>query len=118
MTPEQQAVYPLPPEMSATPGTGVTVIATSTASAATDLLGLDLFGKRLELLAETDIYVGFAAASGTIDETATGTTASTCWLLKAGIPFPCILHPTKHRWLHTKAAAATPKLRIRPASPA
>src|SRR5512146_921565 len=95
----------------------VCVIATSTASAITDLTADPRIsahlsdGTILELIADTDIYIAFNNAnSGTIDETA-NSGATSCWKLPANVPKRVIV-ARGYTYLLTKAAAATPKLRI------
>lgn len=116
------AAHVTAPEASATVGRGITVIATSTASAQTDLAPATnpgLFNRYVDIVADGGkIYVSFDDDTGhALNEATTGTTEATCWPLADGVPQSFILDPVKHRYLNHKAASGTPTLRIRPSSP-
>jgi hypothetical protein len=122
MNSEKLATYVTPPEASATVGKGITVLATSTASASTDLAPATnpgLFNRYVDVVADGGkIYVCFDEDSThAINEATTGTTEATCWPLADGVPQSFVLDPTRHRYMHYKAASGTPTLRIRPSSP-
>jgi hypothetical protein len=118
------------PVASATPGAGVMCITTAITAAAVDLYDSngnprpDLYCRYLTLMADgDDIYVAFSATDApAIDKTAGGATvalgslATIPWLLKNGVPQRVRLPYTSLRYLHTQAAANTPKLRILPSS--
>lgn len=94
------------------------VVATSAASAITDLSADSRIsahlddGSILTFLADgIDIYIAFNNAnSGTIDETA-NSGATSCFKLVANQPTP-IQMGRGYKYLLTKAASGTPKLRI------
>jgi hypothetical protein len=122
MKPEKLAAYVTPPMAGAVVGENITVLATSTASASTDLgptTNPGLFNRFVDVVADGGkIYVVFDNDSThAIDETTTGTTEATCWPLADGVPQSFVLDPTRHRYIHYKAASGTPTLRIRPSSP-
>lgn len=119
---ERQAATISPPQASTTPATGNTAIATSTSSATIDLGSYpQFFGRYVALQADGGkIYVTFDDDStGSIDETVTGatvaagTTEAVPWAIPDGTTLNVRLERTTHRYLHTKAAAGTPTLRIR-----
>lgn len=128
---EVQAATVTPPTSGTTVGLHNTAIATETTSRTYDLSTYtNLFDKYIDLKADGGtIYVSFDNDStGSIDQTvkgtasaatalADGTTEAVPWPIVDGETLPCILTPTKNRYLHVKAATGTPVLRIRPSSP-
>lgn len=123
---ERQSANVSPPQASATPATGTTALATSTASATIDLNDYPaFFGRYVALQADGGkIYVAFDDDStGSINETTTGatiaagTTEAIPWAIPDGTTLNVRLERTTHRYLHTKAATGTPTLRLRTTTP-
>lgn len=119
---ERQAANVLPPRLSATKGVGVTVIATTTASAATDLFtnGLpgDAFSRYWTIMAVgADTYFGFSmSGAATVAGGATGTGATTCGLLKDGVATSVRLDENFDRYIVLAAATGTGVVRMYPSS--
>lgn len=123
---ERQAQNVTPPMASATPATGVTALATSTASATFDLGSYPaFFGRFVALQADGGkIYVVFDDDStGSINEATTGasiaagTTEAIPWAIPDGATLNVRLERTTHRYMHVKAASGTPTLRMRTTTP-
>lgn len=122
---EQEAANIVLPLLNKTGQVTCGVIATSTASAVSDLSSITALGKGhfITLFADgasgEDIYVAFNTANaGAIDETATGFGVTVCQCIKAGERIsgrlPSVDSPsdTPYTWLIHKAKAGTPKLRV------
>lgn len=130
-TAQVQDAYVTPPVASATPGVGVTCLATDTTSRTYDLDAFAGFygpyvdfvadGGKIYFVLDEDatgaINESVAGAAGAATAIADGTTEAVPWPLNDGQVLPCILVKGKHRYLHVKAASGTPKLRIRASSP-
>lgn len=114
---ENQANYILPPVAA-----NISVVATSTASAATAIPSY-LRGRYVSFLADgTDVYLAFGIVSTTIDETATGAGAATLCIKLPSDQEKCFkitgaLDTTITHFI-LKAASGTPKVRIWASSPA
>lgn len=129
--PEVQALTVTPPTAGTTVGLHVSCIATSTTSATYDMQShTNFFNRYVDFKADGGkIYFSLDNDStGSIDETvagtagaatapADGTTEAVPWFLADGETTSFIPTPTKHRYLHVKAATGTPKLRFRASSP-
>lgn len=124
----RQANNVTPPTSSATPGVGVTAIATTTAAVSLDLFQTatqpyeGFFDRYVELMAVgADILFSFSATAVTIalaaGTTISGSTSATqpSFLIN-GIPRPYRLNKTDHRFLNIKASSGTPILIITPSS--
>lgn len=128
---QNQAAVVTPPTAGATPGAGITCIATDTTSRTYDLQAYTaLFGRfvdfkadggKVYFLLDNDSTGGLdqtvAGVAGVTTAVADGTTEAVPWPLADGETLSCMLSPTAHRYLHVKASSGTPQLRIRPSSP-
>lgn len=127
----RQAWNVLPPTGSATPGQGVTCLATSTTASTVDLFDANgapykgFFNRYLTITAEgADVYVLFDNAAGTVisqsvshaTSLTSATTTAVPAILKDGVSISVRLDPNTHRYLHLKAASGTPVVRIYPSS--
>lgn len=118
----------VPPQASATPGLGVTWIAATVTAAVYDLQAYpDMFGKMLELYADTGKIWFFFSSDGVpvINKAATpGTTIALGTQAAAPVPIQANgvtrvrLNHQNHRFLHVQADTGTPTLIITPSSQA
>lgn len=121
---ERQAVNVIPPTQSATPGTGVTILAATT-TAANATIPSALFHRYVDFIAEGDkIWVGFGDADApAVDKSAAGGATFTAGTAAAnGEPIPdggrisVRLDPQLHAKLSFQSNAGNAKLIVRPSS--
>lgn len=125
---ERYAAGQVAPLQSATPGLGITRLASSTTAAKVDLTTLKhMFGKRLCFKNESTtagdaLFISFSA-TGAVDvdaaasagaTMAAGTTTAQGFKLLPGETVVWVLNSNEHKWLHWDAAANTPTLCIFP----
>lgn len=122
---ERQAFNVVPPEASATPGVGVTILAATTTAAATAVPAA-LAHRWVYLLAVGDrIWVTFAAAAATdVDKSkaggatfAAGTHAANGMPIAAGERVAVRLDPVRHAYIKWQADTTNSKLIVWPATP-
>lgn len=123
---ERQAFNITPPEQSATPGVGVTILAATTSAASAAIP--DEYGHRyVYLQAEGDkIWVAFGETSSPdIDKGgaggstfATGTAVGNAVPIPNGSRIPVRLHPTRHAFIKWQADSTSAKLIVWPTTQA
>lgn len=126
---ERQAANVLPPAASATPGTGITWLASTTTAVARDLdptTNPGLFERYVTLQATGDaIWIAFSSsATPVIDKTvaggatvAAGTVTTNAFLLADGEHISVRLDQALHRYLHMQSVAGAAVLVLYPSSP-
>ena len=118
----------VPPQSGTTPGLGITWLATSVVAAVYDLNAFpDMFGKMLELYADTGKIWFFFSSDGVpviSKATTPGVTIAAGTQATAPVPIQANgmqrvrINHQNHRFLHVQADTGTPTLIITPASQA